>query len=56
MLLNDSNTELLNFSVDLIEYLTAVNVLDNMIMNAINTIRKNEKRPNINIGGFKEES
>ena len=31
--------------MDSIEDLTAVNVLDDIIINAINTIRKNKKRP-----------
>ena len=40
-----ANTELNNVSVDSIEDLTAVNVLDDIIINAISTIRKNKKRP-----------
>ena len=40
-----ANTELNNVSMDSIEDLTAVNVLDDVITNAINTIRKNKKRP-----------
>ena len=32
--------------MDSTEDLTAVNVLDDIIVNAINTIRKNKKRPN----------
>ena len=40
-----ANTELHNVSMDSIEDLTAVNVLDDIIINAINTIRKNKKRP-----------
>ena len=39
------NTELNNVSMDSIEDLTAVNVLDDIIINAINTIRKNKTRP-----------
>ena len=31
--------------MDSIEHLTAVNVLDDIIINAINTIRKNKKQP-----------
>ena len=31
--------------MDSIEYLTAVDVLEAIIINAINTIRKDEKRP-----------
>ena len=40
-----SNTELNNVSMDSTEDLTAVNVLDDIIVNVINTIRKNKKRP-----------
>ena len=40
-----ANTELHNVSMDSPEDLTAVNVLDDIIINAINTIRKNKKRP-----------
>ena len=40
-----TNTELNNVPMDSIEDLTAVNVLDDIIVNAINTIRKNKKRP-----------
>ena len=40
-----ANTELNNVSMDSIEDLTAINVLDDIIINAINTIRKNKKRP-----------
>ena len=40
-----ANTELNNISMDSVEDLTAVNVLDDIIINAINTIRKNKKRP-----------
>ena len=39
-----ANTELKNVSMDSIEHLTAVNVLHGIIVNAINTIRKNRKR------------
>ena len=68
MLINVSNTELLNVSMDLIEYhfvknlnftwkldeikvfyaeyLTAANVPDDMVINTINTIRENKRRPN----------
>ena len=41
-----ANTKLNNVSMDSTEDLTAVNVLDDIIVNAINTIRKNKKRPN----------
>ena len=40
-----ANTELINVSMDSIEDLTALNVLDDKIINAINIIRKNKKRP-----------
>ena len=40
-----ANTELNNFSMDSIEDLTAVNKIDNTIINVINTIKKNKKRP-----------
>ena len=40
-----ADTELNNVSMDSIEDLTVVNVLDNIINNAINTVRKNKKRP-----------
>ena len=40
-----ANTELNNASTDSIEDLTAVNVLEDIIVNAINTIRKNNKGP-----------
>ena len=40
-----ANTELRNVSMDSIEDLTAVNVLGDIIINAINIIRKNKKRP-----------
>ena len=39
------NTELNNISMDSIEDLMAVNILDNIIVNRVNTIRKNKKRP-----------
>ena len=39
------NTELNNVSMDSIEDLTAVNILDDIIVNPINTIMKNKKRP-----------
>ena len=38
-----ANAELNNVSMDSIEDLTAVNALDDIIVNAINTIRKNKK-------------
>ena len=40
-----ADTELINVSMDSIENLTAVNVLDDIILNVTNTIRKNKKRP-----------
>ena len=40
-----ANTELINVSINSIEDLKAVNVLDDIIINTINTIRKNKKRP-----------
>ena len=40
-----ANTELNNVSMDSVEDLTAANVIDNIIVNAINTIRKNKKQP-----------
>ena len=40
-----ADTDVTNVSVDSIEYLTAVDVLEAIIINAINTIRKDEKRP-----------
>ena len=40
-----ANTELNNASTDSIEDLTAVNVLEDIIVNAINTIRKNNMGP-----------
>ena len=40
-----ADTDVTNVSVDSIEYLTAVYVLEDIIINAINTIRKDEKRP-----------
>ena len=40
-----ANTELNNASTDSIEDLTAVNVLEDIIVNPINTIRKNNKGP-----------
>ena len=40
-----ANRESNNVSMDSIEDLTAVNVLDDIIINATNTIRKNKKRP-----------
>ena len=40
-----ANTELNNVSMDSIEDLRTVNVLDDIIVNAINTVRKNKKRP-----------
>ena len=40
-----ANTELNSVSIDSIEDLTAVKVLNDIIINAINTIRKNKKRP-----------
>ena len=40
-----ADTDVTNVSVDSIEYLTAVYVLEAIIINAINTIRKDEKRP-----------
>ena len=40
-----ANTELINVSMDSIEDLIAANVLDDIIINAINTIWKNKKRP-----------
>ena len=39
------NTKLNNVSMDSIEDLTAVSVPDDIIVNAINTIRKNKKQP-----------
>ena len=40
-----ADAELNYVSMDSNEDLTAVNVLDNTIVNVINTIRKNKKRP-----------
>ena len=40
-----ANTELNNFSMDSIEDLTVVNEIDDIIINVINTIRKNKKWP-----------
>ena len=40
-----ANTELNDVFMYSIEDLTAVNVLDDIMINAINTIRKNKKRP-----------
>ena len=40
-----ANTELNNASTDSIEDLTAVNVLEDIIVNAINTISKNNMGP-----------
>ena len=40
-----ANTELNNVSFGSIEDLTAANVTDNVIVNAINTIRKSKKQP-----------
>ena len=40
-----ANTVLNNVSMDSIKDLTAVNVFDDITINAINTIRKNKKRP-----------
>ena len=40
-----ANTELNNVSMDSIEDLTAVNILGDIIVNRVNTIRKNKKRP-----------
>ena len=40
-----ADAELNYVSMDSNEALTAVNVLDNTIVNVINTIRKNKKRP-----------
>ena len=40
-----ANTELNNVSMDSIEDLTAVNILDDITVNDLNTIRKNKKRP-----------
>ena len=40
-----ANTELNNVSMDSIEDLTTVNVLGDIIINAINTITKTKKRP-----------
>ena len=40
-----TNTGLNNVSMDSIRNLTAVNVLDDIIITVINTIRKNKKRP-----------
>ena len=41
-----ANTELNNVSMDSIEDLTIVDILGYVIINAINTIRKNKMRPN----------
>ena len=40
-----ANTELINISMDSIEDLTAADVLGGIIFNAINTFKKNKKRP-----------
>ena len=40
-----TNTNLINVSMNSIEDLTAVYVLDDIIINIINTFRKNEKHP-----------
>ena len=40
-----TNTELNDVSMDSIEDSAAVHVLDDIIVNAMNTIRKNKKQP-----------
>ena len=40
-----TNTNLINVSMNSIEDLTAVYVLDDIIINIINTFSKNEKHP-----------
>ena len=40
-----TNTELNDVSMDSIEDSTAVHVLDDIIVNAMNAIRKNKKQP-----------
>ena len=44
-----TNTELNDVSMDSIEDSTAVHVLDDIIVNAMNAIRKNKKQPDKNL-------